>query len=154
MKNPVSKTFSLGSVLLVLALSGCSTYQQPAVIEESEGSVDPGSAEVLIEEQTGPPEPPQILGQAADIPQRPVNSAVEDLLRSGEELYDARDYDAAIAIAERALRIDRLNPRIYLLIAKSYWAKGAYGEASQTARQGLQYSAERSTVRGELERYQ
>ena len=94
-----------------------------------------------------------IVAQSASRGEPDGNPAIDSLLSSGNQSYTAGNYDAAIATAERALRIDRLDPRVYLLLARSYWAKGAYPQANQSARQGLQYSEEGSLIREQLERF-
>ncbi len=69
----------------------------------------------------------------------PSDRAVTDLILSSQSEYDKGDWQSAIAVAERALRIDRRQPSVYLLLAKSYRAMGETKQALQFVEQGQRY---------------
>ena len=70
----------------------------------------------------------------------PASRAVSDLLIGAQREYERGDWQAAIAVAERALRVDRRQPGIYLLIAKSYRALDELEQARRFVEQGLRYA--------------
>lgn len=111
-------------VLLSILLTGCvsqsSLYSDPAASEVGRNSL--------------PPEP-----QDNVLPDARTSSAVANLVSTSQQHYNNGAWDAAIAAAERALRIERRDPNIYLLLAKSYRAIGDTGQALQFLEQGLRY---------------
>ena len=70
------------------------------------------------------------------------NRATAQLIADAQEQFQRNDWQAAIAIAERGLRVDRREVRLYLLIAKSYRALGSLDISKQFAEQGLRYVSE------------
>lgn len=67
-------------------------------------------------------------------------AAVISLIDQARQAYEQGEYNAAIAIAERGLRIDRREPELYLLLAQSYLQLARPDQARQFAQQGLRYS--------------
>lgn len=78
--------------------------------------------------------------QEANVYQPTSSGAVTALLRRAENDYQRGDYAHAIATAERALRIDRRNASLYLILAQSYWQEAQPRQAESFARHGLRYS--------------
>lgn len=73
-------------------------------------------------------------------PQRPrVNSAAQNLMDKAEAEVDAGDYEQALALLERALRIDPDSGEIYLALVKTYSLKGDTAMASAAAQRGMLY---------------
>lgn len=72
------------------------------------------------------------------VPER--NPAVDGLIEQAGLAYQSGDYQGAIASAERGLRIDRREPALYLLLARSYLELAQPRQADEFARQGLRYS--------------
>lgn len=165
MKRIVNKVSSLLAIVLV---SGCASQMGSnggAPVEDSGTSVrvpgmeapapeqprrddtDTGSSDADSEQRNNsgwrvvePVEEPE-----AAVPAR-RNSAVDSLLAQGRSEYRNGDYSRAIASAERALRIDRRNPAVYLLLAENYQRLGNRDQAQQFAQQGLRYSRDDHTV--------
>lgn len=138
---------SLGLVLSgVLLLAGCSTTGQspdsgPAPIEE------PGYTDVTKPETPVQPTPPVA-------PSAPVTSAAQNLMDKAETATGNGDYEQAIALLERAQRIDADSGEIYLALAKTYTAKGDVGMASAVAERGMLYcrgSSQCGALRGFVE---
>lgn len=125
----VKITASLAATFL---MTGCvSTYVgpattpgQPAPIEEAE---QPQATTTV----------PQTDIRPGDTDTYRASSAVQGLLTEGWKLFEQQRYDASASIAERALRIDRHNPEVYLLLSRSYLLQSQPVLAEQFARQGL-----------------
>lgn len=132
------------AVAALLALAGCAG--SPYAPERERSSIpveqlpEPPPREPV---EVQPVEPPQIEPRAP--------SAVDTLLATSRRQYDAGQYDAAIATAERALRMERGNPEIYLVIGNSYLALLQNELAGQFARQGLAFASSGSAVRQQLQ---
>lgn len=89
--------------------------------------------------------------EPAEVEVPPTPSAVDTLLNTARRQYEAGQYEAAIATAERALRMERGNAEIYLVIGHSYLALLQTELAGQFARQGLAFAAGGSNVRQQLQ---
>ena len=139
----VSRGFALFGILL---LAGCGTIGQspdsgPAPIEE------PGYTEVT--EPDTPVKPTQPTA-----PSEPVTSAAQNLMDKAATATGNGDYEQAIALLERAQRIDADSGEIYLALAKTYRAKGDLGMASAAAERGMLYcrgSSQCGALRGFVE---
>lgn len=76
---------------------------------------------------------------------------VDRLLEQANDYYAKRQYEQAIATAERGLRIDRRVPEFYLVLARAYRSLDNPAQARQFAQQGLRYVADdNSEIAGEL----
>ena len=121
-------TIGKGAVLCMMLLVGaCGTVPDsgPAPVERR-----PESASV-----TTPPTPVR-----PSSPQRsPVNSAAQNLIDKAAVELDAGEYEQALALLERALRIDPDSGEVYLALAKTYSIKGDNAMASATAQRGMLY---------------
>lgn len=82
------------------------------------------------------------------------NPAVTSLLGQARAQYQARNYQGAIATAERALRIDRRAADIYLLLAQSYLQLDQPHKAKMFVQQGLRYAQPQSEAAQGLLRVQ
>lgn len=115
---------------LVLALVGCATPSPP--------KSEPAPT------QTPPPvppyTPPATSAQPKPAPVEPNTSgAYRGLLSKADLASERGDYDQALALLERAQRIDPNSGEIYLSLAKTYRAKGDSELAVATAERGLLY---------------
>ena len=124
----------------IVQLSGCATNreQEPSVpvIDTSEPSE---------RTEVKPPEkPPTPAVPTAPAPQTravpPVGNAVVSLAAQARAQYAARNYQGAVATAERGLRIDRRAPELYLILAQSYVQLANTQLAQQFVQQGIRYS--------------
>jgi Tfp pilus assembly protein PilF len=112
---------------MVLLVAACGTVPDsgPAPVERR-----PESAPVTKAPTPARPSSPQ---------RPPVNSAAQNLMdKAGAEL-DTGDYEQALALLERALRIDPDSGEIYLALAKTYSIKGDTAMASAAAQRGMLY---------------
>lgn len=82
------------------------------------------------------PYPPELPDDPAS---GSATAAVVSLVDEARLAHDQGDYEAAIAVAERGLRIDRREPELYLIMAQSYLALDRSGKSAQFARQGMRH---------------
>lgn len=117
------------------------------------GNVKPDAAPAVIEKSTpkpapvvAPPVKPQepIVSEPAPPSRAPIppasSNATASLVSQARAQYQAKQYQAAIAIAERALRIDRRSPDVYLVLAQSYMQLANRQLALQFVQQGIRYA--------------
>ena len=114
----------------VLLLGGCATYTPP------EGEPVP----IEREPDYTPVTPPATTPQPGPAPSGPdTSSAYQGLINKADRASTRGDYEAALALLERAQRIDPGSGEIYLNLAKTYRAKGDDALAAATAERGLLY---------------
>jgi len=82
----------------------------------------------------------------------PAQKAVSSLLQEGWAYYRVENYQRAMAIAERAQRLDPQRAEVYLLLASSNFAQGKLGLAEQLAQRGLSLSQNEVMIRRKLQR--
>ncbi len=121
---------------LALVLTGCTIYTMP------------GSERAPIETRPAPGEtPPDTREPAAPPPPAPappvtdpgVTSAAAGLLDKAQAASEQGDYEQALALLERAQRIDPNSGEIYLQLARVYAAQGQMDKARDTASRGTLY---------------
>ncbi len=127
-------------------LTGCATQRvvEPVVYE-------PVAAPVS---EPAPIEKPQDILSAPSLPKpKPAASlATDSLTNIGRSQYQAKQYHAAIATAERGLRIDRRAAPLYLLLAQSYLQLQMPQKAMSFVQQGLRYAIPESDTEAALQR--
>ena len=124
---------SLPALLLTIALlGGCSTYSTP-------GS-EPAPVDKAPPHTTVTPPPPATTPQPASRPREPsASKAYQPLLAKADQAAGRGDYEQALALLERAQRIDPDSAEIYLAMARTHQASGDLSQASATAERGLLY---------------
>lgn len=116
---------------LMLFQAGCASYSPP------QGD---GGAEVREP-------PPTVVTEPASPPpaaQPPQVSAHRALLDKARLATESGDYETALALLERAQRIEPDNAEIYLELARTHRARGDLSMARATAERGLLYCRGRS----------
>jgi tetratricopeptide (TPR) repeat protein len=84
--------------------------------------------------------PPSVTpSQPEPQPKPALTDAAQNLIKKAAEVAAEGNYEQAIALLERALRIGPHRPEVYLSMAKTYKAKGDYAMASATAERGMLY---------------
>ncbi len=124
-------------------LVGCAgnvrSQSEPPVVGSSEPT--PRLEDKLPEKPVEPVNPAPVTPhtQAPALPAATSN-ATASLVSQARAQYQAKNYQGAIATAERALRIDRRSPEVYLVLAQSYIQLANKQLALQFAQQGVRYS--------------
>jgi Tfp pilus assembly protein PilF len=120
---------------LVALLAACATYTPP-----------PASAPAPAEQK--PVTQPKVVTSPATVPQPPhrpttpsASAAWQPLLAKAEQATRRGDYEQALALLERAQRIDPDSAEVYLCMAQTHRAKGDAAQARATAERGLLYCA-------------
>mgnify|MGYP001550680365 FL=1 len=116
------------AVWLALLLAGCSVYSLP-------GQQEPA------------PPPPTTTAPPPPVPEQPAppardpnaSNAYGGLVDKAAAARSRGDYEQALALLERAQRIDPDSGEIYLELARTYAAKGDDASARATAERGLLY---------------
>mgnify|MGYP000091361261 CR=1 FL=1 len=120
--------------------SGYQGRVAPAVVE----SVD-APTQRTVPQEPGVIKKPRTTAQPVPIqhreaaPKADLPPAARSLHRSALNSFQRGDFSAAIASAERGLRISRTSPELLLVLARSYAQKGNADQARVFAQQGLRY---------------
>lgn len=133
----LSRSLLGGAVLgLALLLTACSMYTPPADV--------PAPVE-----QPPTPEPkpkPKVATPPAAVPRAPsrpatspASAALQPLLAKAGQAAGRGDYEQALALLERAQRIDPGSAEVYLGMAQTHKARGDLAQARATAERGLLY---------------
>lgn len=128
---------SIPTLLAVMFLStACATHTsiQP-VIPEAEAVPE----DVTMQPESSPVDSPVMPAVIKPAP-APVNIATDSLTSLARAQYQAKQYQSAIATAERGLRIDRRAAALYLLLAQSYVQLDMPQKAINFVQQGLRYT--------------
>ena len=119
-----------GVLCLLLVMAGCSTYSQP----ESEPAPPPQPS-APAPQPPAPPPPPRP-------PQPPTTSAWKPLVEKAQQARARGDYEQALALLERAQRIDPESAEIYLQLAQTHKARGDAAQARATAERGMLFCSD------------
>lgn len=122
------------AVCLLLSLSACSIYSlpgsQPAPVEKRPDDT-----------HTTTPSPP---AESTRAPRREpadpaVRTAYQPLLDKAAQARNRGDYEQALALLERAQRIEPDSADIYLAISETHQARGDQSQCRASAQRGLLY---------------
>lgn len=128
---------------VALVLTGCvstAPYHLPPVEESPRSEERPAAETPAPADEAVPAEQAPVVA-----PPQP-SSAVASLTHQARGQYNARNYQVAIATAERGLRIDRRAPELYLILAQSYLQLAMPQQAEQFTQQGLRYAPSGSGI--------
>lgn len=144
-KSSLSLLSFLCAALVLIGCAGPVARDLPPVVDRDGEPVTedgypvemlPPLDEELPEEELSPVTPPAPT----------INPAVTSLTNQARAQYNARNYQAAIATAERGLRIDRRASELYLVLAQSYLQMSMPQQAEQFVQQGLRFAQTGSNV--------
>lgn len=127
--------FFPATLLSLLLLGGCSIYSLP---ESEPAPVEKAPAHTTV---TPAPTAPRPTPRPAD---PPAQKAYQPLLDKADQARGRGDYEQALALLERAQRIDPDSADIYLAMARTHAARGDTSQARATAERGMLYCSGRS----------
>ena len=156
MKNKLFIT--LVFVSLFCLVSGCASSPQQQNIPVSPVPAAQETPAQTTEPPLYPTEPELVPEQPRVVVQEPrvvvsnQNPALDSLVDQALAYLSARDYPRAVNTAERAMSIDRYDPRVYLLLAQAHRLSGNLPLSRQYAERGLAISQADSDTARALER--
>ncbi|NND67692.1 MAG: tetratricopeptide repeat protein [Halioglobus sp.] len=130
----------LAWLLLPLVLAACATSQPP---RHRPAPVEPAPQPDYSEEERVPGARTPAPAERPPPPERPV-AAYGPLIDRAADARERGDYEQALALLERAQRIDPQSARVYLEIAATHHARGDYRQARTVAERGLLYCRNRT----------
>lgn len=136
-------------LLLLAALGGCAGLGEgrdtPAEISDPAGeAVDAGEARSSESGPSGTGPAPAVPVPPADSPQGATSgNAGSGLMIAALQARSAGDSARAIALLERAQRLDPDNAELYLELARTHFAAGNAAQGRATAERGLLYCQRR-----------
>ncbi|MBK8133604.1 MAG: tetratricopeptide repeat protein [Gammaproteobacteria bacterium] len=143
------------SVLLVVAACAPMSSQPPAPVvvpaPPKTGPALPPPAKPAPVPEVRPSPRPAMPPPPRVIPPPVAPDAVSALLQQANSEARAGRHDAAIALGERAQRLDPRAPEVYLVLGRAHLARGQAVEARQLALKGVALSAAGTEVRQGLE---
>ena len=139
----------LGALLVVLTMMACAPVTAPPPYPGHPYPSPPdrptgGSPEPA-------PQPPVRTIEPVEPARSSAETAVQQLLAEGWQLRSKGAYERANAVAERALRLERSNPEIYLLMSSNYYSMWQLALAEQVARQGLPLASDDRSLKTRLQ---
>lgn len=148
-------------VVPFMLLVGCASSPNygPAPVSDRNATppyVGPGQAQPSSAVVTPQPDSVPSVAPTSPTPSpvADVNPAAQSLAKQARNMYSLKDYQGAIATAERGLRIDRRAADLYLVLAQSYDALGQTQKAASFVQQGLRYAPAGSATSTSLQRLQ
>ncbi|MEO0443828.1 MAG: hypothetical protein AAFZ92_08840 [Pseudomonadota bacterium] len=133
----------LVSIFFLSVVVSCASTTGPVVIRDSSPSLKDstrttdGNAVAVA----------QPVIPAKQSPQPPL---LESIIQQANEVLALGDTNKSIALAEKGLRIDRKQPRLYLVLAKAYLEKNNQQQSRFFAQQGLRYRSVDKMIESEL----
>ncbi len=157
-----ARTASLGLLLcLAVSLMACTPIRHtgsapvytssPTVTDKTDRQTETSPEQTKDSEQTKELEQSAYKITPSTTAVNPAQKAVKSLTEEAWKHYHNDDPDKAIAVAERAQRLDSRSAEVYLVLASSYVIQGKQQLAEQFARRGLSYSAVGSVLRRRLQ---
>jgi hypothetical protein len=134
------KNILLSALIGLLVLTGCATAppSAPEPVVSAPSVVVGPVLEPIDPEYI--PEPPRVAVQEPRVVESNQNPALDALVDQALRFLSEREYARAVSTAERAMSIDRYDPRVYLLLAQAHKFSGNLALSRQYAERGLAVS--------------
>lgn len=131
----------VGFIFIAMQLVGCAGNVKPESSAPVVDSTAPAETPVAVEPEVPVvPEPQPVVQQPKVYTPPPTTNAIASLATQARAQYQAKNYQGAVATAERGLRIDRRAPELYLILAQSYVQLANIQLAQQFVQQGIRYA--------------
>lgn len=130
-------------LFLMSLLTACATYESTIEPVTQEPKVPPVSESTPVPRDTSQNVETRSTLPTAK-PAAAVSIATDSLTGVARAQYSAKQYQSAIATAERGLRIDRRAAPLYLVLAQSYMQLQMPEKAMNFVQQGLRYAVPES----------
>ena len=143
------QTLLLVSMFSLVALAGCSSVTGPVSVRDS-GVLSPESS---VPDSGRHDQVALVRPVFPENREKRTVPLLEKLIREANHSLLQRQPDKVVALAERGLRIDRKDSRLYLLLAQAYTQQGNARQAAHFARQGLRYSVRSAPEYGHLQEF-
>lgn len=133
------KVFLSIALASVAVLTGCASTAPVAPESQAPAAETSSSAQEVYypAEPEYVPEPPRVVVQEPRVVESIQNPALDSLVDQALRFMSERQYSRAISTAERAMSIDRYDPRVYLLLAQAHKFSGNLALSRQYAERGL-----------------
>lgn len=128
--RPSHALVRLTVVTILVLQAACTTYTPPG------GEAAPVEKPPVRSVEKPPPTDYETPPRAAT---HSASAAWQPLLAKAEQASEHGDYEQALALLERAQRIDPDSAQIYLRIAETHRARGDRAQARAAAERGLLY---------------
>jgi len=129
----VARTVGRGAVVVMIALLASCATAPPGGEAPPVKPVEKPAEPIIV---TPPPVKYETPPRAAT---HSASAAWQPLLAKAEQAVERGDYEQALALLERAQRIDPDSAEVYLGMAETHLAKGDAAQARATAERGLMY---------------
>jgi predicted Zn-dependent protease len=149
MKTMIRFIFLSFSMLLV----GCASTSGPVTIESPPIITTSGPEQAHNDQDKKGQRAETVALAQPVIPNQQPSSIplLNKLSEQADQAINDHNYQQAINVAERGLRINRKDPRFYLALAKAYKALRNKTQSHHFARQGLRYVGNDSLLLQELQ---
>jgi len=128
----------LPALAAVLAVSAC-VVQPPQRVPPSGTPAPPGDTRPPPSPDV-PVEPTPVPTPAPVIPEPVLSAASSSLVTAAQTQLKAKNYSAAAASIERALRIEPANPLLWIELGKVRYAEGNHVQAENMGRKAVSLS--------------
>ena len=127
-------------VIFLMLLSACTTTATgPVSIRDVRPAITP---EVKHDDVVKPPSVQPVAPTKAVI----SSPLKQKLIKQSQQQLSNQNFSSAIALAERGLRVDRKEPRFYLVLSSAYYRSGNKSQSAYFAQQGLRYARKDSAT--------
>ena len=127
-------------IFILTGLAACVSTPPPNMpSRESEGAAAQ-SVPVGSDVSAAPPAAPVIQSAEPRSDLIETNPALEQLLDQAVASMARAEYDRAVSLAQRAMNVDRYDPRVFLMLARAHRSLGNLAQSREYAERGLAFT--------------